>query len=206
MRQAKIIIFLASIAMLISCSASGPIKAYDEGAVKDKNQLAIIYVPPELEVEDVDGVAKNTPFIESGYNEIHLLPGQHDVTVSYERFWGDAASGNMVSSKPVTLSLQVEAGLEYVIKIKTPQDQWQAEQLATNFKPWIESKSGQKLAIKRKKYKVSQTPVEAKSTTGTGLSAEEIVARQNPLEKLKFWWKLAEKKDRQAFQSWVKAQ
>ncbi|MDH5408065.1 MAG: DUF2057 domain-containing protein [Gammaproteobacteria bacterium] len=202
----KITISTVLLAMIAGCSGSGPMKAYDEATVTDKNQLAIIYLPPDLEVEEVNGIKQDTPFIETGFNEVHVLPGKHNIVLAYERFWGDAASGHLVSSKPVTLTLDVNAGQKYVIKFKVPKDQWDATLLVSNFRPWVETKSGQKIATKSTIGKVINASTDKTSGSSSGLSAEEIVARQKPLEKLKFWWKLADKDDRKAFQKWLKEQ
>lgn len=206
MLAVKRVISLLLITIIAGCSSSGPMKAYDEAAVTDKSQLAIIYIPPDLEVESVDGVEQDTPFIETGFNEVHVLPGKHDIELTYERFWGGASSGYLISSNPVTITMKAEAGKKYIVKFHAPKDQWQAEMLISNLKPWVESKSGQKIATKTVKGKAPNISAAKAKASSSPLSAEEIVARQKPLEKLKFWWKLAEKKDRKAFQKWVKEQ
>ncbi|HEB85798.1 MAG TPA: DUF2057 domain-containing protein [Gammaproteobacteria bacterium] len=43
----------------------------------------------------------------------------------------------------------------------------------------------------------------AKQTNASALIAEQIIARQNALDRLKFWWKMANEKQRKAFQVWT---
>lgn len=82
MRLIKIIFLLHVFVALTACTASGPIKAYDDKTLIDKSALSIIYLPPEIEILEADGVELDTPYIESGYNEVHLSPGEHQVAVS----------------------------------------------------------------------------------------------------------------------------
>lgn len=86
------------------------------------------------------------------------------------------------------------------MKFPEATDIWQASKLAKNFKPWIEDKKGGKVSAVRIAPGMGGIPM---GSDGAPLSAEEIVARQKPLEKLQFWWKLADKKDRKAFQRWI---
>lgn len=190
--------FLFSV--LGACStASGPIKAYDESAGIDPGRLARIYLPPEIDLLEVDGVEKDSPFIEQGLNEIQLLPGKHEITIKYQKYWGSEVSGSMVSSDPVTFHLDIGASESYTLKFPVVKDIWGATSMAAKFKPWLEDKKGTRLAVKQVKSGV----ISLRSPATATMSAEEIVSRQKPLEKLQFWWKLADKKDRKAFRRWI---
>lgn len=183
---------------LIGCStASGPIKGYDGKGNIPLEQLARVYFPPAINVVEVNGIEKDTPFIVDGMNELHLTPGTHEVTLEYEMRWGSEVSGSLVQSDEVTLRVDVQAGDELVIKFPAVNDIWEATTMAKKFNPWLENKKGGRVSSRKVKHNVL-------NKGNSNLSAEEVVARQNPLKKLQFWWKLADKKDREAFQKWVR--
>jgi len=182
-----VVIFVAGCA-----TAEGPIKAYDETTVVDKQSLAIIYLPPEIELLEVDGIETNTPYIEEGRNEVHITPGNHQLAVKYSSYWGDTSSGSMVRSAPVVLGINVSAKSIYSMKFKKPKDQWQAEHLANSFAPWLEDASG-------KKVEVINTLPGGNRLTGVNSS----MGGNTPLQKLKFWWKNASFKDKKAFEKWM---
>ena len=213
----------------VACStASGPIRTFEPAGVNNAQPISRIYLPPDIEVLAIDGIEVKTPFIIDGFNEVQLLPGQHKVAVAYEKLWGDATSSAMVKSQAAILELEVTQQQDYFLKFPIPTDVSEAEALSKNFRPWLET-SDRKHAVQTK-MNVSETSMigrlsgssQASVATGGGvvnltrqdklspgnstMSAEEIVARQNPLDRLKFWWKLADKKDKTAFQHWLKTE
>ncbi|MDH5181539.1 MAG: DUF2057 domain-containing protein [Gammaproteobacteria bacterium] len=203
MRFYKYMLGMVLLPLLVACgaTATGPIKGYDSSTSVDTAQLARIYLPPEIEVLDVDGEVKSTPYITEGMNEVHLLPGEHEMTVKYVKYWGDDVSGSLVRSDDVTLRFTVAASGEYVLKFPQVKDNLSASLMVKKFSPVLEDKQGGRLAARKmhnRGQRISQPPNEESS-----LDAADIVAKQKPLEKLQFWWKLADKEERKAFQRWV---
>lgn len=46
-------------------------------------------------------------------------------------------------------------------------------------------------------------PLPTDTGAASALIAEQIIAQQNALDRLKFWWKMADQKQRKAFQAWT---
>lgn len=199
MQVLKIIFYLFAATFIVGCTAaSGPIKAYGKNVTVDKESLSIIYLPPDIELLEVDGMEIDTPFIEEGHNEVHIPPGMHQVAVKYAANWGDATSGGMVKSAPVVLGVNIAPKSSYYIKFNKPKDQWQAEHLANSFAPWMENASGKKLKIVKNLRGGNKLTSGNKSMTG-----QPSMSGKAPLEKLKFWWKKASFKEKKAFESWM---
>ena len=215
--------------MTAACSTvpAGPIRTFEPEDVKDPEQISRIYLPPEIEILAFDGSPVETPYVAEGFNELQLLPGKHKIAVFYKKLWGDPASGYIVKSEAAILELKVTKQQDYYLKFEEPENMAEAEALKSNFRPWIET-AGQKRVAKTKRTVdtsfmayvsgssnaaiatgggvMNLTRPDDMSSGNATLSAEEIVARQNPVERLKFWWKLADKQDKLAFQKWVKAE
>lgn len=199
MQLLKSVFFVFIVAFVAGCSAAkGPIKAYDTNAAIDKESLSAIFLPPEIELLEVNGSQMETPFIETGYNEIHIPPGKHQLAVKYSAYWGDAVSGSMVKSDPVVMELNIAPKSTYYLKYKQPKDQWEALQIAGTFLPWIEDASGKKIKV-----------IDNMSGGGMLTSSVRSASGQNampghaPLENLKFWWKKASYKDKKEFETWM---
>jgi len=198
MQFIKSILFMCVLTALAACVAQGPIKAYDETSTVDKARLSIIYLPPEIEIVEADGKEYDTPFIETGYNEIHMLPGKHNIAVKYSRFWGDASSGGVVSSKPVVYSFETMANTKYFMKFNKPQDQWSAQVMVRRFSPWIEQEGGKQLKTEK-----TMTAHNLLTTGKSATTAKQFVAGKNPFEMLKFWWENANYAEKQEFKKWL---
>ena len=184
--------------LLGACGAQGPIKVYDEKATSDLTNISIIYLPPEIELVEADGMAFDTPYIETGLNEIHLLPGHHELALKYEKYWGTPPSGSLASTKPVVVSFELTKKSGYYLKYSKPEDQWAALAMMDKFSPWLEDKNGVKL-------KVAVTHAGGTSLTNVNktVTARQFVEGNNPLEKLKFWWKNSSREEQEAFKKWL---
>ena len=198
MNSIKLISQLFVLFILSACAAQGPIKAYDEKAVTDTTNLSILYLPPEIELVEADGKAFDTPLVESGYNEVHFMPGHHEIAVKYVKFWGDPTSGSLLASKPVIFSVDLQAKSKHYIKFDKPADQWAAQSLVNKFSPWIEDANGVKMQVVAGRYGTKTL------TNGKG-SAMSTAPKgsDTPLEHLKFWWKNASFKEKKAFEGWM---
>ena len=188
----------AFILTLQGCGTGGPIIGYDESSSVNKESLSIIYLPPEIDMLEIDGTKKDSPFIESGYNEVHVTPGQHQIAVRYMKFWGDNTSGNIIKSKPVVLSLHISPKSKYYVKYKIPEDGWQAVELSNKFSPWVEDASGSKLTDVRKLVGGSMLTSSAEMN-----KPSHLPKGTSPLENLKYWWKQAGYNDKKLFEKWM---
>lgn len=187
------------IAVLAGCGASsGPIKLYDESEIQNTSNIAIIYLPPEIELIEADGQELDTPYIETGYNEVHLLPGKHVLAVKYVKFWGDEISGSMVRSGPVLFNIQIKGRERLYMNFDRPKDHWSAQGMAKRFQPWLEDKAGKKRDIKGSQfYSGSLTLPNSAAGSNKAMSAKE------PLSELKFWWDKASYDEKEAFKKWL---
>ncbi len=194
----KVIFQVLIVLILGACAAQGPIKVYDERTKPDLSNINIIYLPPEIELLEADGMVFETPYIETGFNEVHLLPGHHEIALKYAKFWGDPSSGRMITTKPVVFSIDLTNKSKYFVRYDKPEDIWGAQALIQKFSPWIEDDKGVKL-------KVSATQLGTASLTNINKSvtARQFVEGNNSLEKLKFWWKNSTGGEKAAFKKWI---
>ena len=229
MRSLGSVLLVGILLLLGACSstASGPIRTFDPEDVKDPASIGRVYLPREIEVMAVDGFEIKTPYIPEGFNELQLLPGKHKIAVFYKELWGDPASGYIIKSEAAVLELEVAKAQEYYLKFVEPANMEEAEAMKSNFRPWIETSTQQRVAKTKRTVDTSFMSYVTGSSgsvnaTGGGvinltrpdepapgtsaLSAEEVIARQKPIDRLKFWWKLADKEDKLEFEKWVKAE
>lgn len=199
MRVLKLFLFFFMSIFIAGCAGvSGPIKGYNENLAVDKETLSTIYLPPEIEFLEVDGMEMKTPFIEEGYNEVHIPPGNHQVAVKYVAYWGDASTGSMVNSEPVVLGLSIAPKSTYYFRFKKSEDQWDAQNMADNFVPWLEDASGKKVK------NVNNLAGGRLLTSGKpSMTGQQFTSGNTPLDKLKFWWKNAGYKEKKTFEKWM---
>lgn len=198
MYSIKLIFQLFLLFTLSACAAEGPIKAYDEKAVTDTVSLSFLYLPPEIELIEVDGKSFDTPLITAGYNEVHLLPGRHQIAVKYLKFWGDATAGSLVASKPVIFDLNVQAKAKYYLKYDQPKDELAAQSMVQKFSPWLADQHGVKVQVAS-----GQHGTKTLTSGNNAGSASNAPTGDIPLEQLKYWWKSASFKEKKAFESWM---
>ena len=194
--------YLLIILGLVGCAgAGGAIKTFEESEVKDKNRIAVLYLPPAVELLEADGIEYDTPFIETGHNEVHLLPGKHVLAVKYVQFWGNEVSGNMVYSDPILFNLDVEGTETIYLNYERPKDIWAAQAIAKRFSPWLEDASGNKLAVKGSQFFSGSLTM-----TSSAAGSAKAIASKEPLSELKFWWERATYDEREAFKKWLEAE
>jgi len=235
-------LIIGTITLSACAGIKDPVQVY-EGAKRPDSEIVKLLMPYELKVERLDGKSLDTPYVPGGQYQLHLLPGDHQIMVFYEEYWGDATSGAIEISDIFTFKLTTTAGSRYIFKHTGPTDLLYADSgpSANEIKIWIkQQETGQDTqAVDRieggilanmtrpsagdiKEGVVETTvkppattditstsptvvePVLAKDdTTSTVLAAEQIISQQDALERLKFWWKMADDKQRKAFQAWT---
>lgn len=195
------LIFSFVVVSLAGCfGSSGPVKTYDEATVKDTSKVSILYLPPAIELLEVNGMEYDTPFIETGKNEVHLLPGKHVLAVKYVKFWGDETSGSMVRSEPVIFNLDLKGKEKITMEYTRAKDQWAAQAMVKRFKPWLEDAQGKKL-----KTKGSQFFSGSLTLTSSAAGSAKAIASKEPLSELKFWWDKATHDEKQNFKKWLES-
>ncbi len=197
-----------SIVITAGCSlTNGSIKiqAYD-GAKQAATKIATVVVPYELEVFEIDGKTISPPYIPNGTYQIELLPGEHEMMVIYNEFWGDNSNGSMVKSKVFLFKLTVTAADMFLLKHNAPQDLAHADfaMLGSEIKVWLYQRNTGKItqAFDTKEANGFLSPSTAKMSTQAP-TPQAATAPQNPYDSLKHWWKMADDKQRQAFKDWV---
>ena len=235
-------LIICTITLSACASIKDPVQVY-EGAKRPDSEIVKLLMPYELKVEQLDGKDLDTPYVPGGYYQIHLLPGEHQIMVFYEEYWGDATSGAIEISDIFNFKLTTTAGNRYIFKHTGPTDPVYADSgdSARDINIWVKQQdtgqntqavnrvaggffasiTGQsagdiKAGVVETTVKPPATtditstsptvvePVLAKDdTTSTVLAAEQIISQQDALERLKFWWKMADDKQRKAFQAWT---
>lgn len=235
-------LIICAISLSACAGIKDPVQVYD-GAKKPDSEIVKLLMPYELKVEQLDGKSLDTPYVSGGYYQIHLLPGDHQIMVSYEEYWGDASSGAIEVSDIFNFKLTTTAGSRYVFKHTGPTDLLYADSgpSAREINIWIKQQDtgqdthavgriegGLLASMTRQsagdiKEGVVETTVQSPATPGTTstpptivepvlakdeatstvLAAEQIISQQDALERLKFWWKMADDKQRKTFQAWT---
>jgi len=232
-------LFIGVVSLSACAAIKDPVQVY-EGAQKPDSEIVKLIVPYELKVEQLDGSSLDTPYVPGGQYQLHLLPGDHQIMVFYEEYWGDAASGAMEISDFFNFKLTTTAGSRYVFKHTGPTDLLYADsgEPASKIKIWVkqqgteqETQAAGRIAggllastprpvdVKEGVIETTDKPPVATNTTSAPstveasaptnndaasiVQAEQIVSQQDALERLKFWWKMADDKQRKTFQAWT---
>lgn len=211
---------LLSISLLLlaaGCAGmDGPVRTYD-GPPRAEDEVAIISAPPTLEIIRVDGRKIKLPFTEGAY-DVHLLPGKHRIRSAYRELWGDATNSLFVRSDDVIFDVEVSAGQRLRLDFPPPRDLAAAQGFADDPRIWLEDAgTGERIEpidivahggllgmmTGGEPEAPAAPPASAPDSTA---AAESALLEQDALERLKFWWKLAEKDERAAFEQWVSDQ
>ena len=118
-RQTIFWLAVISLVSLTACQSAGVYHAY-EGSPRPDNETATIIVPVELEILFIDKAKYTKQF---GLNEakIKTLPGPHQFIIGYKDFWeipGD--QHERVESKPISLTVDAQAGQIYRVAFRKP--------------------------------------------------------------------------------------
>ena len=233
-------LLICTITLSACAGIENPVQVYD-GVKKPEREIVTLVMPHELKVEQLDGKSLDTPYIPEGQYQLHLLPGDHQIMVFYEEFWGDASSGSIEVSDYFNFKITTTAGNYYIFEHTGPDDRLNADswESASDINIWVKQQgTGQNTQavsriaggliagltrpsssnIKEGMVETTTGPSTADTTitpstatapvlatddsTSTAL-AEQIISQQDALERLKFWWKTADDKQRKEFQAWT---
>lgn len=204
---------------------SGPVHFYS-GQPRPNSETAQLRIPGPITVKKIDGREVKVPSIEDGFYEIYLLPGRHRIDVKYELNWGGDVSGMFVKSDVVSVETQFSAGMNYELTYPIPQNEDEAYDMSLKFKATLLEKKTGRLVASRTMAEFGafniNTPiaVSTKETTrsknnSVPIAASAIVkvpadinadtvAREDSVKRLKFWWLIANEKERKRFEKWMK--
>lgn len=206
---------LAGSALLQACAPTGPVQFY-EGAPRPTSEIAKVMVPGPLTVESIDGRKVDVPSQDEGFYELQLPPGKHIIAFKYLRFWGSGDAGSMIRSDLAAVDSTFEAGKVYELTYNKPRDEEQASALASDFSATlVDRSSGQKTAsftvanldaaLLARKSQQPATPVPTKATAAAAMPSADQAVQEDPVKRLKFWWLMANEKQRNEFSEWMKS-
>jgi len=196
---------LIVILITISACATENFSRMYEGPERLDTEIATVLLPSALEVAEVDGYSKRTPYITDGYQPMDFLPGKHVIHIFYTEYWGASTGGSVVVSDIFKFDLTLEVGKKYVFKHNGPTDLINADidKSVSDVQIWlIQTDTNTKIqATGRVVYGgfVNQ----AMRSIGTYSAPSEKAGPQNSVEQLQHFWKMADEKQRAAFKSWV---
>jgi len=220
---------LLAVLLLAGCSSIMTYRTFDQPRPPD--QIAVLWIPINLEPLDVDGQKTGPHFIPvCDRYKIELLPGAHVFVVRYSGVAGGPSSEQeeMINSPPVTVALEAAQGHTYRLTYaRADIDLMFARQL-TNItvrveditanpalvkqlnRGWqtrnviIHAPTGKAVSVTAPKPVTSPTPA---SPTASPLPTQALTptAVSDPavLEQLKHWWRQADGTERGEFLKWT---
>ena len=222
LRPVYALLTLVALLSLSACSTSTNLKLYD-GNKKPNSELITVVVPSALDILEVDGKEYNdSPSLTEGSYQLQLLPGEHSFTAVYSETWGSEALGNIVQSDAFYFKTSAQAGSTFELKHNGPTELDSAEfDLSIDeLKVWLldtqTAKRIEPVAVVAYGNLLSRMAYRAVAPETTTVQAQpkEIAAskkqqaeltnvKSKAEDELQFWWKIADKKQRDGFQKWI---
>jgi uncharacterized protein YccT (UPF0319 family) len=220
---------LLAVLLLAGCSSIMTYRTFDPPRPPD--QIAVLWIPINLEPLDVDGQKTGPHFIPvSDRYKIELLPGAHAFVVRYSGLAGGPSSEQeeMINSPPVTIALEAVQGHTYRLTYaRADIDLMFARQL-TNITVRVEDITANPALVKQLNHgwqtrsviihgpagktasATAPRPV-ASPTPGsptalplpTQASAPPTASDSAVLEQLKHCWRQADETERGEFLKWI---
>ncbi|MBU0715290.1 MAG: DUF2057 domain-containing protein [Verrucomicrobia bacterium] len=220
---------LLAVLLLAGCSSIMTYRTFDQPRSPD--QIAVLWIPINLEPLDVDGQKAGPHFIPvSDRYKIELLPGAHTFVVRYSGLAGGPSSEQeeMINSPPVTVALEAAQGHTYRLTYaRADIDRMFAKQL-TNITVRVEDITANPAIVKQlnrgwqtcsviiheptRQAASTTAPKPVASPTPTSLTASPSVTQASApttasdpavLEQLKHWWRQADETERGKFLNWT---
>lgn len=204
---------LLTTVLLAACAPTGPVKFYN-GPEKPLSEIARVRVPGPITTLAIDGRDIRAPSKESGFYELHLSPGRHTLTFKYELYWGAADAGMLIKSSPTELQAHFKAGQVYELRYDKPESEDEAFTMASDFQATlVERDSGRRIAatpsdeypsgITNAEAVVPNTPATTPAQTSSSLPSADQATNEDAVKRLKFWWLMADEKEREEFRKWM---
>ena len=220
---------LLAVLLLGGCSSIMTYRTFDQPRSPD--QIAVLWIPINLEPLEVDGQKTGPHFIPvSDRYKIELLPGAHTFVARYSGLAGGPSSEQeeMINSPPVTVALEAAQGHTYRLTYaRADIDLMFAKQL-TNIIIRVEDITANPALVKQLnrgwqtrnviiheptgKATVATTPKLVTSPTPASSTAAPLPAQVSApttisdpavLEQLKHWWRQADAAERGEFLKWT---
>ena len=221
--------YLLVVLLLAGCSSIMTYRTFN--SPRSPDQVAVLWIPINLEPLEVDGQKAGPHFIPvSDRYKIELLPGAHTFAVRYSGLAGGPSSEQeeMINSPPVTVALETAQGHTYRLTYAQADiDRMFAKQL-TNITIRVEDITANPALVKQlnrgwqtrnviihvptgkaasataPKSVVAPTPA-SPTASPSPAQAPATTTESNPavLEQLKHWWRQADKTERGEFLKWT---
>lgn len=204
---------LLTTVLLAACAPTGPVKFYN-GPEKPLSEIARVRVPGPITTLAIDGRDIRAPSKESGFYELHLSPGRHTLSFKYELYWGPADAGMLIKSSPTEVQAHFKAGQVYELRYDKPESEDEAFTMASDFQATlVERGSGRRIAatpsdeypsgITNAEAVVPNTPATTPAQTSGSLPSADQATNEDAVKRLKFWWLMADEKEREEFRKWM---
>lgn len=210
------------ILLLAGCSSITTYRTFDQPLLPD--QVAVLWIPINLEPLDVDGHKTGPHFIPvSDRYKIELLPGAHTFVVRYSGLAGGPSSEQeeMINSPPVVVTLDAVPGHTYRLNYARAEiDRLLAKQ-ATNINIGVEDITANPAIVKqlnRGWQTRTVTICEPSVASAAAATSKPVVAPTMPapasaavpatnhlavVEQLQHWWGQANASERGEFLKWT---
>jgi len=204
----KFFSLIISAILFSACSSNGTIRLY-EGADKNEYEIVTFNLPSAVDLLEVDGKKiKSNLFVSKGHSQLQVLPGKHFLKAAYSEYWGSERMGLLVASDDFYFAVDAKAGDQFTFMHNGPEDLTNANRSNSidDVTIWIvDQRTGLKIDPSGNQsyggfvndLLRSSEQVEKTDHTAT----QPIVETQ-----LKYWWKLADEKQREAFLLWLNSQ
>jgi uncharacterized protein YccT (UPF0319 family) len=223
----RIFLLLFSLIWLQACNVvSGPVHFYS-GQPRPNSETARLLVPGPITLTKIDGRKVKVPSVEEGFYEVYLLPGLHRIDFKYELSWGDEVSGMLVNSDVVGVETQFYAGMNYELSYPVPEEEEEAYDMADEFRAKLLEKETGRQVASRSTAELDESRITSTNDYSSGIATQPVVkpapiaepdgvmaptgisadaaVREDTVKRLKFWWLMANEKERKRFKQWMKS-
>jgi hypothetical protein len=188
------------------------------GVARPDAELALLSVPYEISVLDIDGARVPSPphFSQASERKFSLLPGHHEVTGRFYSPWendDERRKGFVDRSNPVTMSFEAQAGRHYEAAFDTSGARGVGKDQVALFVR--EKDSSRKVSTEKPapvealwqsspKPEAPERAAPASPAVKTdGEKAAQKPPQITPLDNLKQWWFYATEDEKKAFRAWM---
>ena len=213
MNYFKLFSFIITAITITACSSNGTIRLFD--GEKNENEVVTFKLPAALKILEVDGKEiKSNIFKPDGFYQLQTLPGKHFLKAVYSEYWGTENLGDIETSPAFYFAIDARAGRHYIFRHNGPQDLVKAtsDNTIRDIAIWIEDQStsvkinptnSQSYGGFMNNLLKNAEKVKVLDSEPVQLIESKSSAQINVTEQLKYWWELADEKQRQSFQQWV---
>lgn len=227
-RVTSVIALLAAVLALAACSASSRVVRTHDGPAQDASQVAVLFKPGDIKIEEVDGKPVKTYLFDNLEMNYELLPGPHTVVFRYNKVWaisgvkrdsGDKAAEEIQSGR-LQVTFNAQAGRTYRFELPEAASREDAIRIASGRNIQVVDDAGQSLAravpyappaAETETAVAGQAPV---APAGQPAVAPETVppqvsipaaqgGRVSNLEALKVLWESASTEEKKEFLRWA---